>query len=75
MKKYRFFYHYYKQKHKMSVHFKGQCHVVDDVECDVPCKTKWCKTQPRLKMAGSCFNVTIVQNGLGNNTKITALIS
>ena len=36
-KQYRFFYHYYKQKKKMSVHYKGVCYVVDNVQCDVPC--------------------------------------
>ena len=48
MKKYRFFYHYYKQKGKMSIHFKKTCCVVDNIICNVPCETKWKKTQPRL---------------------------
>ncbi len=52
MKKYRFFYHFYKQKGKMSVHFRNTCTVVDDIICQVPCETKWNKTQPRLVMRG-----------------------
>ncbi len=52
MKEYRFFYHYYKQTGKMSVHFKGVCHIVDNVSCLVPCETKWKSTQPKLVMQG-----------------------
>lgn len=63
MKKYRFFYHFYKQKGKMSVHFKNTCNVVDNVECSVPCETKWNKTQPRLVMRGFATNVNI-KNGI-----------
>lgn len=61
-KKYRFFYHYYKQKGKMSVHFKKSCTVVDDVICNVPCETKWKNTQPRLIMQGFANNVRIIDN-------------
>lgn len=61
-KSYRFFYHYYKQKKKMSVHFQGKCHVVDDVECKVSCETKWNRTQPNLIMRGFCTSVNI-KNG------------
>ncbi len=59
MKKYRFFYHYYKQKGKMSVHFRNSCQVVDNVICNVPCETKWKPTQPRLIMQGwaQCVNI------------------
>lgn len=41
----------------MSVHFKNSCTVVNDVECKVPCETKWNKTQPRLVMRGFASNV------------------
>lgn len=61
MKKYRFFYHYFKQKGKMSVHFRGSCTVVDDVDCLVPCETKWRKTQPRIVMQGFAKDVRIVK--------------
>jgi hypothetical protein len=57
MKKYRFFYHFYKQKGKMSVHFRNSCTVVDDIDCRVPCETKWKPTQPRLVMQGFATDV------------------
>ena len=34
-KKYRFFYHYYRQYKCMSVHFRGKCYKTDNVECNV----------------------------------------
>lgn len=62
MKKYRFFYHYFKQKKRMSVHFRGKCTVVDDIICKMPCETKWKKTQPQLIMQGYAHEVAIVEN-------------
>jgi len=59
MKQYTFFYHYYKQKKKMSVHFKGSCYVTDNVVCKVPCETKWNKTQPNLVMKGKCTDIIV----------------
>lgn len=59
MKKYRFFYHYFKQKGKMSIHFRNKCTVVDNIICHVPCETKWKPTQPRLVMIGWASNVEI----------------
>ena len=61
-KSFRFFYHYYKQKNKMSIHFKKTCIVVDDIECNVPCETKWKKTQPNLVMQGFARDVIIKNN-------------
>jgi hypothetical protein len=46
----------------MSVHFKGKCHIVDDICCNVPCETKWNKTQPYLIMRGFAQKVTIENN-------------
>lgn len=63
MKKYRFFYHYYKQKKKMSIHFKKSCTVVTDIVCNVPCETKWNKTQPQLVMRGFASKIDI-KNGI-----------
>lgn len=59
MKKYRFFYHFFKQKGRMSIHFRGACTVVDDIICQVPCETKWKRTQPRLVMQGWATGVEI----------------
>ena len=61
-KKYRFFYHFYKQKGKMSVHFRKSCTVVDDIICQTPCVTKWKPTQPNLVMQGYAREVNIVNN-------------
>lgn len=60
---FRFFYHYYRQKDKMSVHFKGACHVVDHVRCNVPCEDFRRKTQPRLVMRGWARQVTFSSEG------------
>lgn len=65
MKEYRFFYHYNKHTGKMSVHFKKKCYIVDDVECLVPCRTKWSIIQPKLRMIGWAKEVDI------NNNKAT----
>lgn len=56
----RFFYHFYKQKGRMSVHFAGACHVVDNIHCFVPCETKWNKRQPKLVMQGFARKLTIL---------------
>ena len=62
MKKYRFFYHYRKSVKGMTVHFKGQCIPVKDIECKVACETKWKKDQPQLVMQGFCKEVKIENN-------------
>lgn len=62
MKQYRFFYHFFKGKKKMSVHWKNACYVVKDIECKVPCETKWRKTQPYLVMQGFCSNLQITND-------------
>jgi hypothetical protein len=52
MKKRRFFYHYYRQYDCMSVHWNGQCHRVESVECQVPTETKRNNRQPKLVIRG-----------------------
>lgn len=61
-KKYRFYYHYYRQKDKMSVHFRGRCHVVDEVACFVHAFSKRNKTSPRIVMQGWAEKV-VITNG------------
>ncbi len=58
-RKYVFFYHYFKQKKMMSVHFKNTCHVTMNVVCMVPCQTKWSKRQPYIVMKGLCSEIVI----------------
>jgi len=63
----RFFYHYFKAKKRMSIHFAGACHVVDDVVCKATCETKWRRTQPQLVMQGFARKVEI-KNGVATIT-------
>lgn len=58
-REYVFFYHYYRQKKAMSVHFRGACYVTPNVVCKVPCETKWSERQPNLIMKGKCKNIEI----------------
>lgn len=59
MHKRRFFFHYFRAKRAMSVHYCGACYVVNQIVCDVPCETKWNKRQPYLVMQGFANMVTI----------------
>ena len=61
-KKYRFFYHYFKQKKCMSVHFKKQCMQCKDIVCYAPTQSKWNKTQPILVMQGYSSNVEFIDD-------------
>jgi len=67
----RFYFHFRKCDKKMSVHFKGVCHVVDEVSCEVPCHTKRNKRQPYLVMQGVATNVCI---GQLDDTRLIATI-
>jgi len=59
---YRVFYHYYKQKKRMSVHFRGKCYITKNVICMVSCETKWNLTQPNLVMRGWANKITEYQD-------------
>jgi len=43
----------------MTVHFRGQCIPITDVECKVRCETKRNKTQPYLVLQGYCSDVIV----------------
>lgn len=58
-RKYRFFYHYYKQYKEMSVHFRGKCYRTKNVVCKPPCETKWNKRQPNIVMQGWATKIEI----------------
>jgi hypothetical protein len=62
MKKTRFFFHYNKFTGKMTVHYKGECILANDIDCQVPCETKWNKIQPHLVMRGWCTEIKIDEN-------------
>jgi predicted metal-dependent hydrolase len=61
-RKFRFFFHYNKQRKQMTVHFKKQCIPIQNIECHVVCETKWKKTQPNLVMQGFCSNIKILKD-------------
>lgn len=76
MKKHRFFYHYYKQYDKMSVHFRGTCSSVDEIICLVPCESKRNKKQPKLVMRGMASEVSFrVKRYFNVPDYITAVIT
>lgn len=57
MQLYRFFFHYYRGKKMMSVHFRGKCYITKFIRCTVPCETKWNKRQPYLVMQGFASHI------------------
>lgn len=61
-KTYRFFYHYFKQKKCMSVHYKKQCIQCQNVVCYADTETKWNKTQPQLTMQGFASRIEIKED-------------
>lgn len=55
-----FYYHY--DRHggfKMIVHFKGRNRQVNQVNCLVPCYSKFRKNQPKLVMRGKARKVVV----------------
>ena len=61
-KKYRFFYHYFRQKNCISVHFRNKCTQCKDVICYAETETKWNKTQPQLVIRGYASNIELIDN-------------
>jgi hypothetical protein len=61
-KKYRFFYHYFKQKKCMSVHYKNQCMQCLNVVCFADTETKWNKTQPQLVIRGVASKIERIED-------------
>ena len=59
MKTWRFFYHYNKVKSCLTIHFRGECHMVNEISCGVPCESKWNNRQPKLVMRGKCHHIML----------------
>lgn len=59
-KQYRFYYHYYRGKKCLSVHWKGACYTAQDVDVQVPTQSKWRKTQPHLVIQGYATEMNII---------------
>jgi hypothetical protein len=61
----RFWFHYNKplsrqhNRNFLTIHFKGACHFVTGLICNVPIATRDRKSQPRCVMAGDAANITI----------------
>ena len=53
----RFFYHYNKQQKRMTVHWKGQCILTDEIVCKVPAETKTSDRQPQYVLQGWASDV------------------
>ena len=49
-----------KKKPQITIHYKGACHIVDNLECDVPTKGRLRNQQPRWVVAGKCENIEFV---------------
>ena len=62
-KKYRFYFHYYKAKKCLSIHWQGACHQVRDVKVLVPTESKWNKRQPMLVIQGWASEVEFSEDG------------
>lgn len=66
MKKLAFFFHYNKPLSAkaghpvLTLHYKGACHFVRNVVCDVRTEGRVRKQQPRFVMAGKASSVSIV---------------
>ena len=52
MTEYRFFFHYNKPAKKMTVHFRGQCHIAKNLKIYPGVETHYNVRQPYLVMRG-----------------------
>ena len=68
MKKSVFFFHYNKPASrsanapKMTVHYKGACHVVDHIVCNVSTRTHHNKRQPHVVLKGKANNILFIED-------------
>jgi hypothetical protein len=46
----------------MTIHYRGKCIPVKDIECNVSTRTKWNKSQPYIVMIGFASNITIIND-------------
>lgn len=60
--RYRFFFHYFKAKKCMSIHFRGRCYAVKNIVCEAPCESHWNTRQPMLVMRGMAANVRVLDD-------------
>lgn len=64
--KYAFWFHYNKPasakrgRPQITVHYRGQCHIVDNIRCGVPTEGRLRQRQPRFVVAGRCSVMSVV---------------
>mgnify|MGYP003502029416 CR=1 FL=1 len=64
-KRYTFWFHFNKPESRRrkkaiwTVHFRGVCNVVDNIQCAVNAHTRSRKSQPYGVITGLCYEVTI----------------
>lgn len=79
MKKRVFFFHYNKpasrsaNSPKMTVHYRGACHIVDNIICNVSTYTHHNKRQPHVVLKGKAANILFIEDV--PSQKRTALIT
>lgn len=79
MSKRVFFFHYNKPASrsantpKMTVHYKGVCHIVDHIICSVSVHTHHNKRQPYVVLKGKANNIVFIEDVPSKET--TALIT
>ena len=82
-RKYSFFFHYNKPasraagRNKLTLHWRGKCHLVDAINCHVPIESVDKKTQPHCILKGVALSVLLVGEGKDGQSvqKTTAYIS
>ena len=64
-RKYRFFYHYNRQKNKISIHFRGKCYLVDNLSICVAAVSKRSEKSPKFVVQGWTKGIKIqeLENG------------
>lgn len=53
---------------KMTVHYRRRCLLVDEVQCEVPVRSRQRQSQPRVVMSGR--GVVRIQGGVARITEV-----
>jgi len=67
---YRFFFHYNKPESRkrgvpiLSVHYKGQCMLTENLTISVPTSSKKNKRQPHMVITGQCNSIDITDKSI-----------
>ena len=83
MKKYSFFFHYNKPaskaagRNKLTVHWRGKCHLVDAIHCRAEIQSVDRVTQPHCVLKGIALDIVMFDkfDKKGQLVKTTAIIS